>query len=194
MSFIIIWESGCKGKKVLSFNSMFTWTHFLPYCRQCLCIYKDQKVCERFSLAIQGVVTLCVRVLKNVKTSLKTSTNATADDKKDLWSHEDLERLLQYVAKVFMLQFPLYAGPKQAGLRNEEVSAAEATQMAVYCDVHDSTDFPVALLRNVSYFCKSGGLQGMANAFLLPPEDLPPSLAHALISILCNVKLWLNYR
>ena len=38
-----------------------------------------------------------------------------------------------------MLQFPLYAGPKSAGLRNEEVSAAEATQMAVYCDVHDST-------------------------------------------------------
>ena len=55
-------------------------------------------------------------------------------------------------------------------------------------------DFPVSLLRNVSYFCKSGGLQGMANAFLLAPEDLPPSLAHALISILCNVKLWLNYR
>ena len=56
------------------------------------------------------------------------------------------------------------------------------------------SDFPVALLRNVSHFCKSGGLQGMANAFLLAPEDLPPSLAHALISILCNVKLWLNYR
>ena len=160
-----------------------------------MCIYKDQKVCERFSLAIQGVVTLCVRVLKNIKTSLKTSSsNSKAENQNGSWSHEDLERLLQYVAKVFMLQFPLYAGPKQAGLRNEEVSASEATQMAVYCDVHDSTDFPVALLRNVSYFSKSGGLQGMANAFLLPPEDLPPSLAHALISILCNVKLWLNYR
>ena len=34
----------------------------------------------------------------------------------------------------------------------------------------------------------------MAKAFLLLPDDLPPSLAHALISILCNVKLWLNYR
>ena len=86
------------------------------------------------------------------------------------------------------------SGPKQAGLRNEEVSATDATQMAVYCDVHDSTDFPVALLKNVSFFCKSGGLLSMAKAFLLLPEDLPPSLAHALISILCNVKLWLNYR
>ena len=56
-----------------------------------------------------------------------------------------MERLLQFVAKVFMLQFPLYAGPKSAGLRNEEVSAAEATQMAVYCDVHDSTGIYIFL-------------------------------------------------
>ena len=85
-----------------------------------------------------------MRVLKNIRTCLKSSSDVTSNsddenDRKDLWTTEDLERLLQFVAKVFMLQFPLYAGPKSAGLRNEEVSAAEATQMAVYCDVHDST-------------------------------------------------------
>ncbi|QQP55435.1 Ubiquitin carboxylterminal hydrolase 34like [Caligus rogercresseyi] len=68
-------------------------------------------------------------------------------------------------------------------------------KLAVYCDHHDaSSDFPLSLLRNVSLFCKSGGLQGMANAFKLSPSALPLPLAHALISILCNVKLWLNYR
>ena len=135
------------------------------FSRQCLCIYKSQKIVERFVLAVQGVVSLCVRVLKTIKNCLPiaSTSNSSApsevnDMKKDIWSHEELERLLQYVAKVFMLQFPLYAGPKQAGLRNEEVSPTDATQMAVYCDVHDSTDFPVALLRNVSFFCKSGGL------------------------------------
>ena len=46
-----------------------------------------------------------------------------------------------------MLQFPLYAGPKSAGLRNEEVSAAEATQMAVYCDVHDSTGIHIFFIK-----------------------------------------------
>ena len=105
-------------------------------------------------MAIQGVVSLCVRVLKNIRTCLKSaasSENSTEEtenngDRKEFWTSEELERLLQFVAKIFMLQFPLYAGPKSAGLRNEEVSAAEATQMAVYCDVHDSTG------RNISNF------------------------------------------
>ena len=34
----------------------------------------------------------------------------------------------------------------------------------------------------------------LSKFFYLFFQDLPPSLAHALISILCNVKLWLNYR
>ena len=105
-------------------------------------------------MAIQGVVSLCVRVLKNIRTCLKSSTENSSNEKdennerKDLWTSEELERLLQFVAKVFMLQFPLYAGPKSAGLRNEEVSAAEATQMAVYCDVHDSTGIHIFFYEN----------------------------------------------
>ena len=38
------------------------------------------------------------------------------------WTVDETERMLQYMAKVFMMQFPLYSGPKQAGQRNEEVS------------------------------------------------------------------------
>ena len=37
------------------------------------------------------------------------------------WTIEETERMLQYMAKVFMMQFPLYSGPKQAGQRSEEV-------------------------------------------------------------------------
>ena len=91
--------------------------YFLSKFRQCLCIYKNQKIVERFALAVQGVVSLCVRVFKNIRNCLplaNTSTSSAPSDvndmKKDIWSHEELERLLQYVAKVFMLQFPLYAG------------------------------------------------------------------------------------
>ena len=34
----------------------------------------------------------------------------------------------------------------------------------------------------------------MSNAFQLSSRLLTPSMAHALISILFNIKLWLNYR
>ncbi len=78
--------------------------------------------------------------------------------------------------------------------RFDEVSTAEATQLAVFCNMHDSSDFPVALLRNVTLFCRSGGLQGMASAFTLPSSLMPPSMAFALITILYNIKMWLNYR
>ncbi len=166
---------------------------------------------DRFCLLIQHLTRFCVQQLKQLKFLLESARAREAEEAKrkeseeswnldpanddDLWSVDELERLLQFMAKVFMLQFPLYAGPKQAGLRSDDVTTAEATQLAVFCDGHDAgSDLPVSLLRNVTLFCKSGGLQGMATAFTLPPTLLPPSMAHALISLLCNVKLWLNYR
>ena len=72
---------------------------------------------------------------------------------------EQTERLLLIVAKLFMLHFPLYQGPKQVGHRFEEVSAAEGTQLAVFCETQEHNDYPISLLRNVTLFCKSGGLQ-----------------------------------
>lgn len=43
------------------------------------------------------------------------------------WTVEETERMLQYMAKIFMMQFPLYSGPKQAGQRNEEVNFRHLT-------------------------------------------------------------------
>ena len=96
---------------------------------------------------------------------------------------------------------------------NDDVSPGEAAQLAVHCDVgqHDliggggsdggcgggggaSSGFPIILFRNVTLFCNSGGLKAMAEAFKMPPSRMPLPIAHALISVLCNVKLWLNYR
>ena len=85
----------------------------------------------------------------------------------------------------------------------EDVSPGEAAQLAVHCDIgqHDlmggggsDIPIPIILLRNVTYFCISGGLKGMADAFRMPPSQLPLPIAHALISVLCNIKPWLNYR
>jgi hypothetical protein len=78
-------------------------------------LYKDHKNVDRFSLAIQFVIYLCVGHLKTIQTTLKDPALVPAaaagdeaskeDDEADdpdsnLWSQEETERMLQFVAKV----------------------------------------------------------------------------------------------
>ena len=67
--------------------------------RNCLCLYKDPKNVDRFSLSIQFVIYLCVSHLKTIQTTLKDPEN----DDPNLWSQEETERMLQFVAKVISL-------------------------------------------------------------------------------------------
>jgi len=79
----------------------------------------------------------------------------------------------------------------------EEVSAQEMSGLTVFCDLHDS-EVPLHLLRNASAFCRAGGLHIATRLFerlVRAPSDLVPvSLAHAVIAVACNLKLWLNFR
>ena len=54
---------------------------------------------DRFSLSIQFVIYLCVSHLKTIQTTLKDPEN----DDPNLWSQEETERMLQFVAKVISL-------------------------------------------------------------------------------------------
>ena len=190
--------------------------------KQCMCVFRDVKNLERFSLVVQCITKIALIKLKKVPEYLKSlfekkeknyeekkddketkKDEKTAEppkppdpkDNEDNWSLDDTERLLTYVSRVFMLQFPLYLAAKQAGSRLDDLSQAEATSLAVFLDVSgDVADIPLVLLRNVARFCRSGGLLAMTNAFKQCPSYLPPSTAHGLVSILCNLKLWLNPR
>ena len=182
-------------------------THFLLY-------FRDVKNLERFSLVVQCITRIALIKLKQLPDYLKNLTEKKEDgaelkeeekkkeeDKEppdpgeEEWSLEDTERLLTYMSRVFMLQFPLYLAAKQAGSRLDDLSQAEATSLAVFLDVSgDVADIPLVLLRNVARFCRSGGLLAMTQAFRQEPSHLPPSTAHGLVSILCNLKLWLNPR
>ena len=131
----------------------------------------------------------------NVEKEKEEEEKEPPDPGEEEWSLEDTERLLTYMSRVFMLQFPLYLAAKQAGSRLDDLSQAEATSLAVFLDVSgDVADIPLVLLRNVARFCRSGGLLAMTQAFRQEPSHLPPSTAHGLVSILCNLKLWLNPR
>lgn len=175
-----------------------------------MCVFREVKNLERFSLVVQCITKIALIKLKelpDILGSLSSTSEAEPaaenkeapasvdQDQEPRWSVEDLEKLLTYMARVFMLQFPLYLAAKQAGSRLDDLSQAEATSLAVFLDVTgDVADIPLVLLRNVARFCRSGGLNAMTAAFKLSASVLPSSLAHGLVSVLCNLKLWLNPR
>ncbi|XP_033629048.1 ubiquitin carboxyl-terminal hydrolase 34-like isoform X1 [Asterias rubens] len=112
----------------------------------------------------------------------------------EIWSLEDEEKLLQFVAKVFQMNFPMYAAHKQYyhGLAEQETSSQESEALGNYCDMND-LDVPIHLLRNVCFFCDSNGLAVMRQCFeAATPDTLPFSLAHAIIAIVANLRLWLH--
>lgn len=126
---------------------------------------------------------------KDVETPL-VSTEDT-----EIWSMQQKEKLMHIVSKVFLLNFPLYLACKHSALsRLDDLSAQEISNLSSYCDLHD-TEIPAYLLRNVSLFCKLGGVCAMTSVFeSAMPSSLPLSMAHAIVAAVGNLKLWLNFR
>lgn len=119
----------------------------------------------------------------------------TANDDTDTWSLQQREKLMHVVSKIFLLNFPLYLACKHSALsRLDDLSAQEISNLSSYCDLHD-TEIPAYLLRNVSLFCKLGGVCAMTSVFEhASPSSLPLSIAHSIVAAVGNLKLWLNFR
>lgn len=111
----------------------------------------------------------------------------------EIWILPELEKLLIFISKIFLLNFPLYIAYKHGvhGSRIDDITQQEAQTLSMFCDIHDS-EIPVYLYRNVTVFCSSGGFGAMAHCFEM--ADLPVSTAHACTVAISNIKLWLNYR
>lgn len=122
------------------------------------------------------------------------SENANANDT-ETWSMQQKEKLMHIVSKIFLLNFPLYLACKHSALsRLDDLSAQEISNLSSYCDLHD-TEIPAYLLRNVSLFCKLGGVCAMTSVFEhATPSTFPLSMAHAIVAAVGNLKLWLNFR
>lgn len=126
---------------------------------------------------------------------VKEKEDEEDEEEEEVWSMQEKEKLLHFLSKVFLLNYPLYVAYKHSvQSKLEEISPQEAGNLNVFCDLHDP-EIPVYLLRNVCLFCKSGGVHAMTFCFeRQSPETLPVSIAHAIIAIVCNLKLWLNFR
>ncbi|GAB6022101.1 hypothetical protein CHUAL_006244 [Chamberlinius hualienensis] len=109
------------------------------------------------------------------------------------WTLDEKERLLVLVTKVFLINFPHYTAYKHAmHSKLDEMCQQEVTILSVHCDIHDS-DIPIHLLRNVCCFCESDVLVKMTECFAdANPDTLPFCLAKAMISIVSNLKHWMN--
>ncbi|XP_049877741.1 ubiquitin carboxyl-terminal hydrolase puf [Pectinophora gossypiella] len=120
---------------------------------------------------------------------------STSKDDGEVWPMQQKEKLMHIVSKIFLLNFPLYLACKHSALsRLDDLSAQEISNLSSYCDLHD-TEIPAYLLRNVSLFCKLGGVCAMTSVFEhATPSTLPLSMAHAIVAAVGNLKLWLNFR
>lgn len=82
--------------------------------RQCVCLFREQRNVERFCVLVQQLTRFCVQQLKNLRSVLEAAQRGEPGEGDDeVWTVKETENFLQFMAKVFMLQFPLYAGPKQ---------------------------------------------------------------------------------
>lgn len=129
--------------------------------------------------------------IKNDNSSSETEETPS----KEVWTMQQREKIMHIVSKVFLLNFPLYMACKHSSLsRLDDLNATEISNLSTYCDLHD-TEIPAYLLRNVSLFCKLGGVCAMSFVFENASSgSLPLSLAHAIVAAVGNLKLWLNFR
>lgn len=110
-----------------------------------------------------------------------------------LWSTDEKEKLLLCVAKIFQIQFPLYTAYKHNTHPTiEDISAQESNILGAFCDMND-VEVPLHLLRYVCLFCGKNGLSLMKDCFEYgTPETLPFLIAHAFITVVSNIRIWLH--
>ncbi|XP_061685121.1 ubiquitin carboxyl-terminal hydrolase 34 isoform X2 [Syngnathoides biaculeatus] len=109
------------------------------------------------------------------------------------WSMEEREKLLLCAAKIFQIQFPLYTAYKHNTHPTiEDISAHESSILGSFCDMND-VEVPLHLLRYVCLFCGKHGLSLMKECFqAATPDSLPFPIAHAFITIVSNIRIWLH--
>lgn len=173
-----------------------------------MCCYRDQKNLERFNIITQGIIYLAVCHLKDLgELETRSEKKLERDEKhnekvqklKDTEENaaniQERDKLFILASKIFLLNFPLYVAYKHTSPnKTDDLTQQEMQNLNLFCDLHDS-EIPMYLLRNVAMFCKMGGLHAMTACFQhLLPDELPVSTAHAMISIVCNLKLWMNFK
>ncbi|XP_076099132.1 ubiquitin carboxyl-terminal hydrolase 34-like isoform X2 [Mytilus galloprovincialis] len=200
--------SGCQLNKNEIF-SFVTYVHLWPQ-KQCMCCFKTLKNFEKLNNMVQVILSVAIRAIQTLpdnhdKDKKKEDKEEEQKDEKmqteeeddneepEKWTTEEKEKLLTFVTKVFLMNFPSYMAYKHmvhASL--EELSQQETSALNNYCEISDP-EVPIYLLRNLCYFIDSNGIAGLKQCFdKATPESLSFTVAHILITLIANLRMWMN--
>ncbi|XP_065207082.1 ubiquitin carboxyl-terminal hydrolase puf isoform X2 [Planococcus citri] len=186
------------------FNFIHSW-----FQRQCICCFRDGANYERFSSLTRNLIRLVIKqlyvfkyqsnhtkdneippVFLNKNCWVADSSEPTISKSEGRWTFKELETLFHLIAKVFLVNYPLYLPFKQP-IHMKGGDMGRDGFFSQYCDLTEQ-DVSAYLLQNVDLFCRLDGVQLIADCFDF--QDLPIIIAHSLITIVCNLKMWLNVR
>ncbi|XP_033733471.1 ubiquitin carboxyl-terminal hydrolase 34-like [Pecten maximus] len=124
--------------------------------------------------------------------SMDTDEDDESEDP-EKWSMDEKEKLLHSVTKIFLMNFPSYIAYKHVvHPSREDHSQQEISALNSYCEISDP-EVPLFLLQNVCYFCDSNGIGALRQCFEKgTPDTLPFTFAHILITLIANLRLWMN--
>ncbi|XP_021379697.1 ubiquitin carboxyl-terminal hydrolase 34-like isoform X3 [Mizuhopecten yessoensis] len=202
-------------KDIMSFvNFVCVWPQ-----RQCMCCFKNSKNFEKLNNMVQLILSVAIRVIQTLpedfqqeqqrqkdkeaaqteEKSLDSKEKEEKDSEKkegkqekeeksmdtdeddesedpEKWSMEEKEKLLHSVTKIFLMNFPSYIAYKH-----------------VVHPSREDPEVPLFLLQNVCYFCDSNGIGALRQCFEKgTPDTLPFTFAHILITLIANLRLWMN--
>ena len=144
--------------------------------------------------------------------SILTTTDQEQQRQYRQWTLEEKERLLLCVGRCFTLSLPIYTAAHRnpslaqhvAYYQMQHASADFKTFLSSYCHLNsssntsngnnDSHHVSLYLYRHICSFCENRGLIVIRQVFELAKNTqmLPLSIAHALFSILTNLRHHLN--
>lgn len=182
--------------------------------RQCVCIFTNEDLLEKFHHFVHNIIASCVLVIRNLKADadlIEEESEATSKDEKQIevkchvryWPFEWKEKLFTALIKILNLNMPLYVTSKHMLLNvnnllrykriTSECNCSKITTdpigiLQTYCQANvnnqDLDSLPIDLLMNICLFVDLNGLYAMKSCFM---NATPENLNINLAHLLFNV-------
>jgi ubiquitin carboxyl-terminal hydrolase 34 len=134
-------------------------------------------------------------VLESMEDEDSNGERPSLAQERPLWDVDDKDKLIYFVAKVFLNSFPTYVAYKQhMQVKNEEITPQEIQALSQFCEINEPEASPY-LFRNVTLFCKVKGMEALGESIYgQSPESMPLHQVNILVTLAANVKSWMNFQ